>query len=124
MLEQLLIHDEPFEEVSPVQSGGLLERLWCPFRRQPLEGQHVDVDGLGLRRDRVAGDAKGARQVPSQSRPKHEQRLPERVARVAFFGVSPEEGRELFALVSLPRPERAVREQGLGFLRGQGDGGP
>jgi hypothetical protein len=110
---------ESLEELAAVERPRFGERVGGPRRDQALECGDVDLHRRRHHRHRVGADVEDVAVVRRQSLADREQRLTQAVPRLCVRGLSPEERRQLVARVGLPRLEREISQQSLGFAARQ-----
>ena len=118
-LEGRLLHAEPLEQLAAVERPRFGERVGGPHRDQALERGDVDLHRRRHQRNRVGADVEDVAVVRRQGLADREQRLPQAVPRLRVRGLSPEERRQLVALVGLPGLDGQIGQQCLGFAARQ-----
>ncbi len=116
-LEGGILHDQPGEEISPVERRRVLERGQGVLRGQTLEFEHVDAERGGVQGHALMIDHEGRFPGATEHPAKLEQGLAQTVSRLLVRPVSPAERRQACPRLRAIGGQREVSEEGLRLLR-------
>ena len=102
IVEEIDTDAEPLEEFPAVRVGRLA-------RANPLQGRHVQIDGLGVKRERIVLDHKSLAQSLAQCR----NALAEIVTGTLLTHLTPQQGGQVITVMAAAGRQREVGEQRL-----------